>query len=221
MCVCEGQREKQRVTCVAVAGEAQDLRAHRRVQHATCGAAGGSRRRKRRKRRLARAAAQVVPNATQTLAVPLLLPPLQRHLLASHGGGGAPALSACRRPCQWSGGPPRRKQSRAARATHSGPLARHIHSTARPPRRPLRLEVPFFLLRIADMGCLHWLKRPFNGLGPRKSPSFQSAECPEWFPEWFPMKSNPNESNDYCSKISCAYLIGPCTTANSAAGRNT
>ena len=71
----------------------------------------------------------------------------------------------------------------------------------------LRLEVPFFLLRIADMGCLHWLKRPFNGLGPRKSPSFQSAECPEWFPEWFPMKSNPNESNDYCSKISCAYLI--------------
>ena len=30
--------------------------------------------------------------------------------------------------------------------------------------RPLRLEVPFFLLRIADMGCLHWLKRPFNGL---------------------------------------------------------
>ena len=72
---------------------------------------------------------------------------------------------------------------------------------------PLRLEVPFFLLRIADMGCLHWLKRPFNGLGPRKSASFQSAECPEWFPEWFPMKSNPNESNDYCSKISCAYLI--------------
>eukprot|EP01044_Picomonas_judraskeda_P024599 COSAG03_NODE_6836_length_998_cov_11.193548_2_plen_43_part_01 len=34
--------------------------------------------------------------------------------------------------------------------------------------RTLRLEVPFFLLRIADMGCLHWLKRPFNGLGPRK-----------------------------------------------------
>ena len=136
MCVCEGQREKQRVTCVAVAGEAQDLRAHRRVQHATCGAAGGSRRRKRRKRRLARAAAQVVPNATQTLAVPLLLPPLQRHLLASHGGGGAPALSACRRPCQWSGGPPRRKQSRAARATHSGPLVLRQGQRGRLPARP-------------------------------------------------------------------------------------
>ena len=88
---------------------------------------------------------------------------------------------------------------------HSSPIDTML--SARRRRPALRLEVPFFLLRIADMGCLHWLKRPFNGLGPRKSPSFQSAECPEWFPEWFPMKSNPNESNDYCSKISCAYLI--------------